>query len=403
MKHLTTLQWCARWVVVVGVVACAGRKSPLSGYVWSDPSARTGVEEPAHAVLKTYAAAIDGSVRAAALEVLVRAGAEPGGGPYGIAAIWDPEPWVQRAAVRGLVARGAEPASLERLAVLAARPQIDPYVRCRAALLLPGEFSESVGQSVDEGWVGAPLWQALPCATAAAVHGSEPALAVVREALSSGAVALDPEFMRILSQQSLEGMDTSLREGLASADELARPAYVSALLVRGQAAALDELRTSLVDPDPLVRMEAVLSLSAVDTPATSTMLNRTATERQTPEASVASLVVAARNGANFRVFEEAWLNDNRDVRRAAIVFGAEHVLRQEARGSRSARKRLEGLLAEALVDADPTTSTEALRQVGRVAMHNLEPVVSALLNDTEADAHVRIAAAAAWIRLESAQ
>ena len=45
---------------------------------------------------------LDGPTRAAALEVLVRGATEPGGGAHGTAAIWDPEPWVQRAAVRAL-------------------------------------------------------------------------------------------------------------------------------------------------------------------------------------------------------------------------------------------------------------------------------------------------------------
>ena len=131
-------------------------------------------------------------------------------------------------------------------------------------------------------------------------------------------------------------------------------------------------------------------------------MSHAAAADQTPEGRVASLALAARQGGAFKTFEEAWSGDNRDVRRAAIVFGAEHVLRQEARGIRSARKRLEGLLADALVDPDPITCTEALRQVGRTGMRDLAPVVEALLLDDEAEDIVRITAAAALVRLGAA-
>jgi HEAT repeat protein len=308
---------------------------------------------------------------------------------------------VQRAAVRALAARGDEPASIAHLQELAARNDVDPYVRCRAALLVPGEPSEAVQASVRKGWQSTPLWLALPCATADAVRGSEDALVVVQEALSTGAIALDPDFVHTLGMQSLDGMDAAMIRGLSTADELVRPAYTSVLLARGHEEALEQVRASFSDPDPLVRMEGVLLLAPIDTPAALAMLSRAAAD-QTPEGRVASLVIAARQGLGFKAFEEAWSGDNRDVRRAAIGFAAEHVLRQEAAGSRSARKRLEGLLAEALVDPDPITRTEALRQVGRTGMASLVPVVEALLLDDEAEDIVRIAAAAALVRLGAA-
>ena len=399
MKNRMDPRRCVQWLLIGVLAACATRRPAQTTYVWNDASVAVGVDGSAAQVLETYAGNLDAATRASALEVLVRVGAEPGGGRHGVAATWDPEPWVQRAAVRALASRTTDPVAVEQLAALSARSEVDPYVRCRAALLLPGDLSTDVNESIRVGWVGVPLWRALPCATAAAVHGSSEALTVVQEALSSGAVALDPEFLRTLGQQSLDGIDEALVQGLSTADELARPALLAALLYRGHAVALEQLRNGLDDPDPLVRMEAVMMLASVDRSETRTLLGRAALQGDAPEARVATLVVAAREGSGFRVFEEAWAADNRDVRRAAIAYGAEHVLRQESTTNRSARKKLEVLLAAALVDDDPSTRTEALKQVGRTRMKSLQAVVEALMNDTQATDEVRIAAAEALIRL----
>ncbi len=105
--------------------------------------------------------------------------------------------------------------------------------------------------------------------------------------------------------------------------------------------------------------------------------------------------MAARRGAIFKVFEEAFASDNRDVLRQAVVYATEHVLRAELQGQRSSRKRLERLLADALVDPDPPMRVEALAQVGRARVHSLQLVVAALLADSEAEDVVRIAAAEA--------
>ena len=399
MKNRIDPRRCAQWLLIGTLAACAARRPVDTDYIWNDASVATGIGGSPAQVLETYASNLDHATRADALEVLVRVASEPGGGRHGVAAIWDPEPWVQRAAVRSLASRTADPVAVEHLETLSARPEVDPYVRCRAALLLTGDLSEDVAESIRVGWVGAPLWRALPCATAAAVHGSGDALVVVQQALSTGSVALDPEFLQTLGQQSLDGIDGALVDGLSTADELARPALVAALLYRGHTVAFEQLRNGLEDADPLVRMEAVLMLASVDRPETLTLLGRAALQGDAPEARVAALVVAAREGSAFRVFEEAWASDNRDVRRAAIEHGAEHVLRQESTSSRSARKRLEVLLAAALVDDDPSTRTEALKQVGRTRLTSLQPVVEALMNDTEATDEARIAAAEALLRL----
>jgi len=382
------------------LVACAARRAPVASFEVVDPSVRAGVDGPALALLDQYAQDVDGPTRAAALEVLVRASVDPAGGRFGVAATWDPEPWVQRAALRALSQRGNEPESVARLAELAARSDVDPSVRCRAAVLLPTPVSESVQAATRAGWERAPLWRGLPCAAADAGWGSEAARDRVLEAVEQGAMALDPDLVRTLAAIELAGLEGALVSGLEAADELVRPALTTALLVRGDPAGLAAVRDSLSDADPLVRMEAVLLLAPIDRPEATQQLAKAAND--TPEGQVASLVLAAREGSGFRVFEEAFDSDNRDIRRAAVRYGGEHVQREESASSgRSSRKRCEKLLARALVEPDPSTRAEALRQTGLLGMTGLRPVVEALLADTDAEDHVRIAAAGALVSLDA--
>ncbi len=387
--------WLAVSLLALFSLGCAARRGPPVVFRPPDPSVRAGIDGEAAELLQSMAADVDGPTRAAALEVLVRVSSEPGGGSHGVAAIWDPEPWVQRAAVRALGARGAEPLAVERLGQLAARREVDTYVRCGAALLLTGPLPAAVADSVHAGWTSAPLWKGLPCAVVDAVHGTPGALEQVQAAMEEGALALDSDFVRSLGTVDLDGLDAAMVRGLETADELIRPALTHALLLRGHPAGLARLRDQLSDADPQVRMEAVVLLATVDGDATTQLLDKAASNDSSPEGHVAALVVAARRGASFKVFEEAFASDNRDVRRQAVVYATEHVLRAELQDQRSSRKRLERLLADALVDPDPPMRVEALAQVGRARVHSLQLVVAALLADSEAEDVVRIAAAEA--------
>ena len=133
MHTIIDFRWLLRLLVFSVGTACAGRRAPGGAYTWMDPSVGVGVAGPAYALLQEYAEDLDGPTRAAALEILVRGASEPGGGRHGIAAIWDPEPWVQRAAVRALAARGDEPASVAHLAALAARTDVPTIGKRKAS------------------------------------------------------------------------------------------------------------------------------------------------------------------------------------------------------------------------------------------------------------------------------
>lgn len=396
-----------RAVGLVGLTAsslpgCGGHRSAAPLAAWTDPTIGRGIAPEPLAVLEHYAADVDGPTRAAALEVLVRAAAAPGGGPHGVAALWDPEPWVQRAALRALEGRTAEAETLARLTTLAARAEVDPYVRCRAALLLPTPVAESVATTTRTSWTQGPRWRGVPCAAADAVWGSAAALERLQGALADGELALDPDFVSSLASLPLEGLDTALVAGFETADELVRPALSRVLLARGVDAGLAAVRADLDHTDPMVRMESVLLLAEVERPETTQLLQRAAGAQDRPEGQVAALVVAARTGGNFRDFEEAYAGDNRDVRQAAVRYSVPWLRRVEASGTgRGGRKRLERLLGAALVDPDPSTRIEALAQVGRSGSTSLRPVVDALLADTEVEDSVRIAAAEARVALDA--
>jgi HEAT repeat protein len=217
--------------------------------------------------------------------------------------------------------------------------------------------------------------------------------------VAEGAVALDEAFLSDLAAASQKDLVDALRSGLTQADELLRPAYAKALLCHGDSAGLDAFRTGLQDEDPLVRMETVLLLA--DGPASADgLLGRAAQQVNTPEGMVAEITVAARSGGgSIKPFEAALTSDNRDVRAVSITqFGAWAAL-MEAHGRSLPDRRVERLLATAVVDPEVAVQRAAVEQIGRLRVGSLDPVVRALLNDDDADPLVRIAAAEAAILL----
>jgi len=361
------------------------------------PSLRAGIPQAAEQVLATYAADVDPELRGHALSVAVLADPAAGGGSWGTAGVWDPDPWVQAQVVGALVLRLDEAETVGLLSELAARSEVEPYTRCRAARFVPEPVPADVVDATTAGWRSAPLWKAAPCALTASAWGDGDASLRVTQAVAEGAVALDGPFLDDLSALASPALVDAMKTGLTQADELLRPAYAKALLRQGDGAGLDEFRANLQDDDPLVRMETVLMLA--DAPAAADgLLGRAAQQVDTPEGVVAALTLDARRGvAGIKSFELAFASDNRDVRAVSVaqlgVWAA--LVRSQGRGL--PMRRVEKFLAEAVVDPEPAVQRAAVEQIGRLGAAGLHPLLEALLADADADPRVRIAAAEAAI------
>ena len=389
-------------VVVAGMWAgCAARRGPAPdrGMAADARLLRAGIPTAAEEVLAVYAADIDPQLRGVALAVAVRAEPARGGGAWGTAGVWDPDPWVQARVVSALAQRVDETETVGLLSELAARTAVEPYTRCRAARFVPAPVPAAVVDATTVGWQNTPLWKAAPCALTASGWGDGAATERVAQAVAEGAVALDEPFLGDLAAASQHGLVDALKRGLVQADELLRPAYARALLFHGDSTGLETFRTGLQDDDPLVRMEAVLLLA--DAPvAADPLLGRVAQQVDSPEGLVAGVTVAARDGGgSIKPFEVALMSENRDVRTVCIERFGTWAASMAADGRSLPDRRVEKLLATAVVDPEVAVQRAAVEQIGRLGVGSLDPVVQALLADDDADPMVRIAAAEAAILL----
>ena len=197
--------------------------------------ARPPLEGAAQPLLTLEAAAgdLDAAVRRRALEALVRAHPDAGGGPWGPRAIHDPSPWVQRGAIEALGRRGDD-SSLALVAQLAERDSATPAVRCAAAEAMAQGGDARGLEIARELYVDEPeSFLAAPCALAAARLGDADAVGVLEAAIAEGELPIELPFYRDLASSGL----TQLAEPLATAAGEVDEAIV--VSVAGAAFALD--------------------------------------------------------------------------------------------------------------------------------------------------------------------
>ncbi len=202
-------------------------------------------------------------------------------------ALFDPSPWVQRAAVHALAALPTE--GPDRLAAYVARDDADPTVRALAALEL------RVG-SVDltDAWKAAAApWDRAPLALAAWHHGDADARPALEAALRTGELPLDLELMDALVQHG----DASLLDALADAQDRVEPELGTALaavrLRLGDSKGEVELRKAL-GGDVHERMEVLDRLASWDDPAAEALIHKAASAGPDLVRTHAELLLTAR-------------------------------------------------------------------------------------------------------------
>lgn len=174
----------------------------------------------------------DPAVRAVALGARVASAA--GGDPlarWAIQGSYDPDPWVQRAVVRALAARLAEPAAVDLLSEYTTRASGDPYVRLEAGTALRDAGHKDALQPLVGAWTRQPAWRAAPLALLATWAGDGEAPAMLTAAVASGEVRDDRSFVVALGRSGLVDLDPALAQASERLEELGpRFAFARALL-----------------------------------------------------------------------------------------------------------------------------------------------------------------------------
>lgn len=345
-------------------------------------------EQEPLAVLEAGAAVLDPTLRAAALGLLI---GEAGPG-WDARALGDPSPWVQRTAVRALLARG-DPESQRQLERFATQPDRDPVVRSLAAVWMP---SPAIAEATAEAWRQEQLpWRIAPLALAALVNGDPGARDGLSGALQTGELPLEIELILEIGHTGDTGLLPALELAQDRVEEELALAIAAARLLLGDPTAEQPFRKAVSDSDVERRLEALDLLVELDRPAATSLLTRARAEGPELVEWYAELALAARSGRDPELFTRAARDPDREVRQLAIRFS-----RLAATGGTSDRKVARAArraVIDGLADPDISVQLEAVRAVRALHLPEAQPAVAALLG--EDSQLLRIEAAGALLAL----
>ncbi len=362
------------WLLGACVAALGACPHPTPDLV--DPSLPEQLEpveaKTPEAVLEDAAGQLDPSARAKALALLI----EQLGPAWDARGLGDPSPWVQRAAVSALIARGDAPAQ-EALARFVGDPSRDRIVRSLAAVWLPGEPAAA---AIGGAWREAVQpWDRAPLALAALVNGDQEARAGLDAALQTGELPLDVELILEIGHTG----DTELLPALAIAQTQVEPelrlAIAAARLLLGDATAEQPFRKALAAPNVEARLEALDTLSDVDRPATVSLLSRARAEGPELVTWYAELSLAARSGTDPDLFLRAARDADREVRQLAVR--ASRAAAVGGTANKKVAKAAHRVVLERLADPDLSVRLEAVAAARQLSLAEAEPLVSRLLSD----------------------
>ncbi|MBN1334485.1 MAG: HEAT repeat domain-containing protein [Deltaproteobacteria bacterium] len=310
-------------------------------------------------VLGAGAEDLDVEIRSKALACLVRRAPEPGGGTWTARALWDPSPYVRRAAIRALARRLEETEARDALASVVGRADVDPYTRGLAGTVLADAGDKRVAGVLSEAWrtASAP-WQAAPLALAAARMGDPQAPAAVARALEGGEFPLEVSFFLSIGRSGLSGLAPALVEAAASVEEdLLLP--VAAALVGLGAPEGEALFDQALSGSEDQQMEA-LDILAFLPGDVARRLVRSAARGDGHPARYARLLRVGWQETSSKEAVRAAVDPDREIRSLAIqALG-------RALHSSSRDDRAHGALVQALSDPEPVVRLEAIRSLGRI-------------------------------------
>ncbi|MEN0065827.1 MAG: hypothetical protein AAGA48_27050 [Myxococcota bacterium] len=369
-------------LVAVLLMGCAKTVAPEAAPVDAVDESKVAASGEPREILEAFADHERPGLRARAVEWLVRAGAE--GRPD------DPSAWVQRAEVVAL-GRRADAAATARRQAMAARDDIDPWVRCLAALLAPDpSFAVALSDYATE----PQPWRRLPLALGAWASGDAQAREVVEAALRSGLLDWNLELMLALGDRGDAALAVALAEAQRQAEPELQLAIAAARLLAGDDEAAQAFEVVLRNGEIEARLEAIDLLQHVPTEPASRLLDAAAAKGPEIVTSYVEIIGVDRGDTRAARLRKAMASDDPELRTLVVrhvVPGAMALpwrpqpLVDDKRGALATP-----IVTEALTDADPGVRRQAVESAAALGL-DVTPVVQALLLDD--DPTVRIAAA----------
>ena len=201
---------CCLWV------ACSPATKKTSDFDLPEKAEQPQLTEPS-ALLESAASSLEPSTRASAIGPLILS--DPGD-TWVQRGLFDPDPWVQRAACFAALQKGSYDQVIEYLA-----RTTDAYVRGEvgATLARTGTHQDALPTL----WTPATDAIDAPLALPAAILGNQDALSFLGESLASGEVALEYTFMAAIGESSLPALIPFLQTGEEAVEEELRLAYAA--------------------------------------------------------------------------------------------------------------------------------------------------------------------------------
>lgn len=313
---------------LLATAACAHRRGPVQV---AAPNAVGADHADARRLLAEAAGDLDEAVRARALGALVSSSPEAAGGPWAPRGLYDPSPWVQRAAVDALQQRHPEPASRTLLAKTAQRTDLDTYVRCAAAAALQTDAPPGLLVTVQqaEGAAAAP-WRAAPCALAAAQLGDTAAVSRLGAILAEGDLPLDIRFLDDVGASGFTALVPFLIEASMLVEDALLPAVGAALLQLGSARGESLLKDGLTSSNPERQLESLDFLADIEDESATSALRRAENLTSGDARTYAGLILMGRNAGDPDLAEQAATSSNRELRALAMQHAGQALAQHQA-------------------------------------------------------------------------
>ena len=353
----------------------------------------------AQATLERGAKDLDVAIRCRALALLIVTSPEPGGGPWGPRALWDPSPWVEKRGVEALSVRIAEPETKALLRDLAKRSTADPYARGSAGMRLALAGDKTVLPELVSAYQQEEQpWRAAPLALAAATMGDAEAIPVLDKALRAGELPLEIGFVADVGRSRLTVLVPALVEATTRVEEPLVLPLAAALVELGSAAGESLFHQAVSSADQEERLEALDFLVELRAPAVSPLLRRASHGGSDLVRHYASFALLVQGEGSVAAVATAAVEDpDREVRSLAVrclgkalADGAS----MHARDHRVAHRALQ----KALEDPEDVVLTEALQALAHTGDPEDLALIGALLDAEALALQVEAAGAVLSIR-----
>ncbi|MFZ5482487.1 MAG: HEAT repeat domain-containing protein [Myxococcota bacterium] len=376
-------------ILLAMLLGCPRQAAPID--IDAGPPPKVELPDPlVQMVLEAGAGDTDVLVRRAAIGALVRTADEPAGGPWGLRGRYDPNEYVQRAAIEALGTRAVEAESRALLVAIVKAKEVAPWTRGMAAVMLargaPDESRDAL--------VGIAGTDPNPAVLlAAAMVGDASSRDRLGMWLGNGEVPVELWFFRELGASGIAELASPISRGIVAVEPEVRAAVGGALARLDEGAGRKALAEVVQGDEDLV-LDAVDQLWEVPGDAVADALRAARQGGGETTRRVAAMALVARGDGELTAATDALAGSDPDVRAAAArAIGDRLRLEPEAKGASKARVALRAATA----DAEATVQLAAIPALGRaLATPDDRKALFDLLSDESV--LVRIAAADALAR-----